>query len=86
MPSKYLILMETRARREFLDLPKEAVLSVAEVVDNLAVDPRPPGSKKLTAQDGYRIRRGKYRILYTIDDKSRTVKIYRVGHRREVYR
>jgi mRNA-degrading endonuclease RelE of RelBE toxin-antitoxin system len=27
-----------------------------------------------------------YRIVYTIDDATRTVEVIKVGHRREVYR
>jgi mRNA interferase RelE/StbE len=48
--------------------------------------PRPPGSQKLFGEDAYRIRQGDYRILYTIDDEKRLVEVYKIGHRREVYR
>ncbi len=82
----YLVELETRARREFRDLPREASRTVASVLDDLQNDPRPPGAKKLSGVPGYRIRKGDYRILFTIDDKRRLVRIYRVGHRREVYR
>ncbi|MBC8254677.1 MAG: type II toxin-antitoxin system RelE/ParE family toxin, partial [Ardenticatenia bacterium] len=34
----------------------------------------------------YSLRVGVYRILYDIDDDTRTVTIYRVKHRREAYR
>ncbi len=46
----------------------------------------PPGARKLTGQEGYRIRKGGYRILYVIDDAAALVRVYRIGHRREVYR
>ena len=52
----------------------------------LASNPRPFGSKKLTMDEGYRIRCGDFRILYRIDDVSKEVTIYRVKHRREAYR
>jgi mRNA interferase RelE/StbE len=42
------------------------------------LNPRPHGSKKLTEKEGYRIRAGDYRILYTIDDETKTVVIYRI--------
>ncbi|OGR87654.1 MAG: hypothetical protein A3J74_04120 [Elusimicrobia bacterium RIFCSPHIGHO2_02_FULL_57_9] len=82
----YHIEFETRARKEFLDLPKETTARLAEVFDDLTVNPRPPGAKKLSRVDGYRIRKGDYRILYAIDDQKRLVCVYRIGHRREVYR
>ena len=82
----YQVELETRARRELSDLPKEAVRTLSSVIDDLSQDPRPPGAKKLSGVAGYRVRKGDYRVLYAIDDKRRLVRIYRIGHRREVYR
>jgi len=38
------------------------------------------------AVEGYRIRVGVYRIIYEVDDAARVVTVYRIRHRREVYR
>ena len=44
-------------------------------------------SEKLAgSQNAYRLRKGDYRVLYTIDDSVKTVIIYKIAHRREVYR
>lgn len=51
----------------------------------LAVDPRPPGARALQGRDGYRVRVGDYRILYTIDDGVLLVVVVALGHRRDVY-
>ncbi len=40
----------------------------------------------LIGEEGYRIRVGDYRILYRIDDETKKVFIYRMKHRRKVYR
>ncbi|MHB8930548.1 MAG: type II toxin-antitoxin system RelE family toxin [Melioribacteraceae bacterium] len=48
--------------------------------------PRPIGVQKLTDQEGYRIRSGYYRVLFEIDDKQKIVHIYRIKHRKEVYK
>mgnify|MGYP000861939356 CR=1 FL=1 len=42
--------------------------------------------KELQGEEGYRARVGNYRILYTIDNGAVVVEVFRVGHRREVYR
>ena len=68
-----------RLRGKVFDLIKKAILS-------LASDPRPHGAAQLTNQEGYRIRVGDYRALYRVDDKAREIFIYRIKHRREVYR
>ena len=64
--------------RDF-DAIKRKVLALSET-------PRPFGCKKLTGDEGYRIRSGDFRILYRIDDRAKEIVIYRVKHRREVYR
>jgi mRNA interferase RelE/StbE len=51
----------------------------------LAQDPRPPGARALRGRDGYRVRVGDYRILYTVDDGVLVVVVVTLGHRREVY-
>ncbi|MFZ5470023.1 MAG: type II toxin-antitoxin system RelE family toxin [Myxococcota bacterium] len=80
------IEVEERAVRELLDLPKEASQRIRSTISRLAQSSRPPGAKKLTGRGGYRVRVGDYRILYEIDDASKLVRIYKVGHRKDVYR
>ncbi|MHB8104849.1 MAG: type II toxin-antitoxin system RelE family toxin [Dehalococcoidales bacterium] len=36
--------------------------------------------------EGWRIKVGDYRILYTVDKKHKVVKVYRIKHRSEAYR
>lgn len=56
-------------------------------IDALAANPRPHGSEKLAGYDDrYRIRQGNYRVVYEVDDSASQVTIYKIGHRREVYR
>jgi mRNA interferase RelE/StbE len=82
----YRIELETRARREYLALPKDIAGRIGDALDDLAANPRPPGAKRLVGASGYRLRQGAYRILYVVDDTARSVRVYRIGHRREVYR
>ena len=56
-------------------------------IRSLAREPRPLGSEKLSGrEDLYRIRVGRYRVVYTVGDAELTVLIVRVGHRKDVYR
>jgi mRNA interferase RelE/StbE len=51
------------------------------------VNPRPDGCRKLAgASMTYRIRVGRYRVVYTVEDDRLIVEIVRVGHRSSVYR
>ena len=42
-------------------------------IGQLANDPRPPDSKQLSGHDKYRIRKGSYRIVYSIEDNELVV-------------
>ena len=81
----YRILIENRAKREIKRFPKEILRRIIPTIEELKLNPRPTGVKKLIEKNGWRIRIGKYRILYTIDDKNKVVTVYRIRHRKEVY-
>jgi mRNA interferase RelE/StbE len=53
----------------------------------LARNPLAPNNnvKKLTGIEGYRLRVGDWRIIYTLRHEVLTVVVVRVGHRREIY-
>ena len=60
---------------------------IVNTIYALAVDPRPRGFDKLAGETGlFRVRQGRYRIVYAIDDDERTIDVIKIGHRREVYR
>jgi mRNA interferase RelE/StbE len=82
----YRVELEGRAKREFLRLPSGVQDRIRQAIDGLVQEPRPAGAKRLVGHKGFRIRRGDYRILYTVDDPARLVRVYRIGHRRDIYR
>ena len=85
-PKRYLVKIVPSAQRDLDDLDPTVLARLAPDLQVLETHPRPRGCLKLTAEEGYRLRAGSYRILCRIDDDSRTVFIYRVKHRRDVYR
>ena len=58
---------------------------VAKRIASLADNPRPPGCKKLSGSERYRVRQGSYRIVYAIEDNELVVYIIKVGDRKSVY-
>jgi len=74
------------ARKELTKVPKRAAQRIAEAIDALADDPRPPNCKKLVGTEKtYRIRVSDYRIIYDIEDKRLTVWVIRIRHRKDAY-
>jgi mRNA interferase RelE/StbE len=58
---------------------------LSETILDLAIDPRPHGCKKLKGREGYRIRKGDFRIIYDIFDKVLVVEVIAVGNRKDIY-
>jgi mRNA interferase RelE/StbE len=55
-------------------------------IQSLSDNPRPVGVQKLSGHERYRLRQGRYRILYSIEDRELTVYVIRIADRKEVYR
>ncbi len=60
---------------------------IARRIRALGRQPRPPGSQKLAGvEERYRVRQGRYRVIYAVDDAERVVTVFRIGDRKDVYR
>lgn len=82
---RYRVLIKKTAADELSKIPKKDLRRIVERILSLEDEPRPQGCEKLSAQERFRIRQGDYRVVYSIDDARRTVEIFKVGHRSEVY-
>lgn len=56
---------------------------VSQAISTLEKNPRPPRVKKLADSGLWRVRVGKHRIVYAIDDEARLVTIVRIARRKE---
>lgn len=83
---KYKVSIKRSAVKEIEAIPqKKERQRIIRRIGQLASEPRPPGSKKLSGHDKYRIRQGSYRIVYGIEDKKLVVVVVKVGQRKDVY-
>ena len=80
------VVIKPSAVKELEAVPKKHRVKVAQRIASLAEDPRPPDCKKLSGQERYRVRQGVYRIVYSIEDVIRIVRVVKVAHRKEAYR
>ncbi len=85
---RYAVYLKPAAERVLKKLvDRTARRRIVRAIDGLATAPRPPQVVRLQGFDRLlRIRTGDYRIIYTVEDATRTVLIAAIGHRREVYR
>ncbi|MEK7353015.1 MAG: type II toxin-antitoxin system RelE/ParE family toxin [Chloroflexota bacterium] len=82
----YKVYFRESVEKDFRSIPKQDLRRILRRIASLAADPRPPGCEKLTGQERYRVRQGRYRIVYSVQDRETTVWIVKVGHRKNVYR
>ena len=82
----YNIRIKSSAVKELNHLPGRELKRITRKIKDLENNPRPFGCEKLSTQEKYRIRQGDYRIIYSIDDAELIVHIYKIVHRRDVYK
>ena len=84
--NKWVVKYHRNLEREIRRLPKRTIKRILETIEALAIQPKPPGSRKIRGHELWRVQVGNYRILYYIDEEKQVISTYRVGHRRDVYR
>lgn len=84
--ASYSILIKRSAEKELIAIPKSDRSRIVSKIRVLSKAPRPTGSEKLRGDTAYRIRQGDWRIVYVVSDEEKTVTVFKIGHRKEVYR
>jgi mRNA interferase RelE/StbE len=82
----YEILILPQAKKDLDSFRGKIFNQIKNRILSLSKNPRPPGCLKLTAEEGYRLRYGNYRIIYRINDEKNVIYIYRIKHRKESYK
>jgi len=84
---RFKVEIKPSALKSLSKLPAKHRMQIREAIDGLAVNPRPPGLKKMVGEITlHRIYSGVYRIVYDIFDATVSVHVVRIGHRKDVYR
>ncbi|MDQ3764346.1 MAG: type II toxin-antitoxin system RelE/ParE family toxin [Actinomycetota bacterium] len=89
MTGSYTVIWAAPAKRAIgKELPKAVAAAALELIlKSLREHPRRVGKPLRAPMEGiWSARRATYRVLYRINDSSRTVTIETIRHRRSVYR
>jgi len=85
--ARYKVEISRTAERQLRKLGAADRRRVVHALVELADDPHPPGSRKLSGYtDVFRIRVGLFRVLYSVEGRTLIVIILKIGHRKDVYR
>lgn len=83
---RYTVRLEKAAITELHKLPKEMFVRILNILEELEENPRHRNVKKLADMEGYRLRVGNYRVLFSIDDQARDVLVLQIKQRKDAYR
>lgn len=74
--------------KDLRQIDRDEIPRLYEAIRALTKDPFPEGKfKKLHGADwSFRVRVGDYRILYEVDMDTKAILVFRVRHRKDVYR
>ena len=85
MTRAYRLVYAAACRRQILRLPPVLKPLVKRAIEQLAQEPH-TGKRLERELAGYlSLRAKRYRVIYRVDESSRTVEIRYVGHRRDIY-
>ena len=79
----YRVEIHHAAQKQLVSFPRETQVEIARAIDELEGNARPAGCKKLRETGLWRVRAGRYRIIYVIDDEAKVVTVVKVAIRRE---
>ncbi len=83
----YEVKFSKGAKKQFRKLPLDVQERIQTKINDLAIEPRLNGVKKLQGDDNsYRVRVGDFRVIYELDDDVLIVTVIKVGHRNEIYK
>ncbi len=84
--ASYKLEFKKSVSKDLRSIPPHAIRRILRPVENLRIQPRPPGCSQLSGQPFFRIRIGVYRVLYSITEETLTVLVIRIAHRKKIYR
>lgn len=83
---KYEVEISPSARKSLSKIPKRDRLRIEGVIELLRSKPYPPAAIKFTERSEYRVRVGRYRVIYNVLKGKLVILVLTIGHRKDLYR
>ena len=83
---KYAVEILRSAKKSLARIQPEDRETISDAIRKLGDNPRQAGTRKLTGREAWRLRVGRYRVIYQVFDDRLVVSVILVGHRRDIYR
>ena len=83
--TKYKIRIKKSVKKDISSFDKKTNQRLFKSIQKLQSNPY-TNAKKLTGKEFYRVRVGKYRIVYEIIETDLEIIIYKIRHRKDIYK
>ncbi|NJM38186.1 MAG: type II toxin-antitoxin system RelE/ParE family toxin [Akkermansiaceae bacterium] len=85
--ASYQLEFSKQFHEDLKKIPPTQVIRIVAALEKLRENPTGPNTRKLVDwENGYRLRVGSYRVLYSIHNLKLVVFVAQAGHRRDIYR
>ncbi len=85
--ANYKVFFKVSVQKDLASIPTKDRERILNRIKRLEGNPRPPSCEKLAGSGAkYRLRQGRYRIVYSVDDTEHVVCIVKVARRKDIYR
>jgi len=84
--ASYKIAFKPSVKKDLRGIPRHGVERILKSIEGLSEIPLPQNATSLTGRDAYRLRVGRYRVIYAIDSEEVVILIIKIGQRGGVYR
>ena len=83
---KYKLAFKKSVAKDLRAIPNKDIKRILSCIESLCNNPKCEGCIKLSGQELYRVRQGRYRIIYEIQDAELIIVVIKVAHRSDVYK
>ena len=84
--ASYKIAFKPSVKKDLRGIPRHDVERILNSIEGLSENPLPQNARSLTGRDAFRLRVGRYRVIYAVDNEQVVILIIKIGHRGCVYR
>jgi len=82
----YEIKINRSSQKSLAKLPQKYQNNIISAIRSLSGNVHPNGCKKLSGRNAWRIRIGRYRVIYEIHDNELFIMVISIAHRKDVYK
>lgn len=82
----YSLEFEPEALKFLKKLNSTDAKRIRAAVELLRINPIPPKAMKLSDRNGYRVRVGNFRIIYSFKSDTLVIRVIKIGQRQNIYK